>query len=333
MAKTLRLVFAALLTVALARDAAAHDRPAAMSYAAYEMLSAVVDVLKQHHVNRGKVDWPSLEDEAFAMVSAAQKPRDTAPAIQFLIRSLGERHTFLIGSAQWKAMTSGETSGTARGAAFGTLPVANLMQGGIGYLALPGHDGSASDDVAYVAVLRNALRLFRTRGVCRFIVDLRGNAGGNMFPMQSGLVSLLGRGPYGYWDDGAGLAPWPDPEKVARMDGIVAGPYAARPADQSRAAVAVLIDRRTASSGESAAIAFEGRPRARLFGEPTAGLTTGNEAFALPDGMHIAVTTVRAMDRNKRPFPIAVVPDVETPPGAETNDAALAWLRAQRCPR
>jgi len=333
MAKTLRFVFAALLTIALPSDAVAHDRPPAMSHAAYEMLAAVVKVLKQHHVNRGKVDWPSLEDEAFAMVSAAQKPRDTAPAIQFLIRSLGERHTFLIGSAQWKAMVAGEASGTSRGAAFGMLPVANLMQGSIAYLALPGHDGSASDDVAYVAVLRNALRRFHARGVCRYIVDLRGNQGGNMFPMQAGLVSLLGRGPYGYWNNGAGLAPWPDPEKVARLDGVVAGPYAARPADQSRAAVAVLIDRHTASSGEGAAIAFEGRPHTRFFGEPTAGLTTGNEAFALPEGMHIAVTTVRAMDRNKRPFPIAVVPDVETPPGVPTNDAALAWLRAQHCPR
>ncbi|MEI9990923.1 MAG: S41 family peptidase [Rhizomicrobium sp.] len=209
------------------------------------------------------------------MVPGARKPRDTAPAIQFLIGSLGEKHTFLIGSARWKAMTYGETAGTARGAAFGMLPVTNLMRDRIGYLALPGHDGSAADDAAYVAVLRNALRRFRAEGICRYVIDLRGNGGGNMFPMQAGLASLLGKRPYGYWDVGAGFAPvaWLDPEKVPRMDGTIAGPYVAAPADQSRAVVAVLVDRRTASSGEATAIAFEGRPHTRFIGEPTAGFT------------------------------------------------------------
>jgi len=55
--------------------------------------------------------------------------------------------------------------------------------------------------------------------------------------------------------------------------------------------VAVLTDAKTASSGEAVAIAFRGRGRTRSLGSPTAGLTSTNTAFDLPEASRITLTT------------------------------------------
>jgi cold shock CspA family protein len=51
-----------------------------------------------------------------------------------------------------------------------------------------------------------------------------------------------------------------------------------------RTPIAVLTTRHTARAGEAVALAFRAKPRARLIGAPTAGLTTGNRTRVLRDG-------------------------------------------------
>jgi carboxyl-terminal processing protease len=97
--------------------------------------------------------------------------------------------------------------------------------------------------------------------------------------------------------------------------------------------VAVLTGPRTASSGEAVTIAFRGRPRTRSFGLPTAGLSTANGTFPLPDGAAIFLTTAVEADRTGRRFGDKIEPDqrVDAEP-AEVGDAAMEaatqWLRA-----
>ena len=68
--------------------------------------------------------------------------------------------------------------------------------------------------------------------------------------------------------------------------------------DLSKVPLAVLTGPATASAGESVVIALKGRPHTRFFGQPTAGLPTGNRTFTLPDGAVIALTTTVELDRN-----------------------------------
>src|SRR5437899_12878929 len=58
------------------------------------------------------------------------------------------------------------------------------------------------------------------------------------------------------------------------------------PHRQVRARVyrAVLTDESTASVGEAVAVAFIGRSNTRSFGQPTAGVPTGNVVYHLADG-------------------------------------------------
>lgn len=95
--------------------------------------------------------------------------------------------------------------------------------------------------------------------------------------------------------------------------------------------VAVLIDGGTGSSGEAVAIAFKGRAGTRFFGVPTAGVSTSNNGFRLPDQANLVITVGMDVDRTGERYALDVDPD-ETVPFEETAggdnqlEAAIAWL-------
>jgi hypothetical protein len=310
-------------------SAQADDKPSGMSPAAYAELRAAIDVLKAHHINRDTVDWLALESQAFAQVSTAQQTPDVYPAIQFLIAQLHEKHTFFMNPDEWRARGTGKPSGNVQPPS-SPLPQSESL-GDVGHIVLPWHSGPPQGDAAYVAAIYDALARFQAQGVCRYIVDLRGNSGGSWGPMIAGVTPLLGTGPFGYWIYGSGYeTPWPD---LAHPKGEGAPVYAPPPPAQPDAFVAVLVNRYTSSSGEFTAITFEGRPNMRIFGETTMGDVTGNTAYALPDEAHIAVSMSRTLDRNKRLYRTGVTPDEATPLGHATQNAAVDWLDRQSCPR
>jgi carboxyl-terminal processing protease len=97
--------------------------------------------------------------------------------------------------------------------------------------------------------------------------------------------------------------------------------------------VAVLIGPGTASSGEAVALSFRGRARTRFFGEPSAGLSTGNQVYPLPDGAQIVLTGVIMLDRNGRGDGERLMPDEILPAKADgadavdpAIDAVIRWL-------
>ena len=150
-----------------------------------------------------------------------------------------------------------------------------------------------------------------------------------MYPMLAGLRPFLGDGILGTFEGatrGSGVA-W-----NATQVGV-APPNALAPLET--AFVAVLTGPRTASSGEAVTVSFRGRPRTRSFGQPTAGLTTGNEMYGLPDGGALLLTTSVYVDRTGRRYGASVPPDesVGQPAGGaisrdETLERAKKWLAA-----
>ena len=99
--------------------------------------------------------------------------------------------------------------------------------------------------------------------------------------------------------------------------------------------MAVLVGPRTASSGEVTAMAFIGRPAARLFGQPTGGYTTANRPYKLPDGAGLLLATMTEADRTHQLHLGPLVPDEVVPPTAPADgsdpalQAATTWLRKQ----
>lgn len=315
----------AFLLCATISSACADDVPDAKTE-----LAAAIAVLKDHHMNSSKLDWPTVESEAQTMLGGKTAATDAYPAIRFVIGQLGEKHTFLMSAIGAKAQMTGKPVGNVRPPDVHT-PEGYALAGGIGLITLKTHLASPASDIAYAGAARDALDTFARTQTCRYIVDLREDGGGNMYPMLNGLQALLGDEPYGYWQNAiAAEAPWRlATESTLPVGDIAAGAH--QRALQGSAPVAVLIGGDTGSSGEFTVMAFEGRPHTRFFGEPTAGYLTTNEHHDLPDGAYLAVSTGWASDRLHRTYRETIAPDEATPPGQATLDAAIAWLKKQPC--
>jgi hypothetical protein len=326
-----------LFSVPAAEASSGNDPASSMSVAAVTELKEAIGLLKNYHINRNKVDWKIVAEKAFAIASNAKTAADTYPAIRFVIEQLGEKHTLLMTADLIKALQSGHSDDKAMAAAVAQAsqkPEGLPLAGRIGYLRVPALSGSPDSEIAYVAALRAKLSEFQKEGECRFVIDLRGNTGGDMWPMLNGLVSLLGAPPYGYFEYVNGKMPW-DLTKgyMGMVDSGVKPVSAELSAAQSNKPVAVLINRYTVSAGEFTGIAFEGRPHVRFFGEPSFGDVTFNEAHDLPDGASLAISEGWVSDRLGKPYRVALVPDEQTLRGPPTLNAALQWLKTQPCRR
>ncbi len=212
-------------------------------------------------------------------------------------------------------------------------PTGKLIAPGIGLLTLPDCDldGLLADGTAYQDCVSALLLGLAVQGAVRWIVDLRLNHGGNMWPMLAGIGPLAGHGELGafvrgeerwFWSYAAGEASI-DGEVLSRVQSEVMAPLL------EDAPVAVLISQLTASSGEILTLSFVGRSGTRLFGEPTRGLTTSNSLYELSDGAALLITSAIDADRTGQLYDGPITPDVDIPTDwAEFQTAADPVLAA-----
>ena len=294
--------------------------------AAERELDSAIAIVRRVSLWRDTVTWSSVEPAVRAAAAGAETVADVYSAIRYLLSRLGDHHSLLMrpqGAQSFKT-----------GGADNAQPVVRVQQTGIGYVAMPGFAGGDRTAIAaYARRLQDSLAsaVGRGAGACRWILDLRGDTGGNMWPMLAGLRPFLGESGLGSFATADGSGPLWHANQVAN---VVPLPSLV-PLDS--AYVAVLTGPRTASSGEAVTIAFRGRPRTRSFGLPTAGLSTANQGYPLPDGAMIFVTTAVEADRTGARYGHAIAPDDLVPAGlpGDGNDLevarAVAWLEVQPC--
>jgi hypothetical protein len=298
-----------------------------------------LDVMEFNSVRRYEIDWPAFRATARAEAEAAgaRTPVETYPTVIAALERIGDRHSFFVPA---QVAPQAEPAGVTGPASID--PSTQVVAPGIGYLDVPAFQGGgqAGDDLAdqYHALIQSVDTL---APMCRWVVDLRGNTGGNMWPMIAGVGPILGEGTVGYFIDPDTVTnTWFYDNGRAGIDDLVIAraetPYVL---GSPLPNVAVLTDSLTASSGEAVAVAFRGRPGARSFGEATWGVSTANVAFQLSDGSVIFLTTTTSVDRLGTRYGQELQPDEVVPAGTKTGDpasdtvlsAALTWLNAQAC--
>ncbi|MGW9499317.1 S41 family peptidase [Streptomyces prasinus] len=293
--------------------------------------------MQETSLRRNAIDWSRVRDEAFDAAANAHAPSDTYRAISQAVGSLGDGHSYFYTPEQVD-----EISAAAGGVAGQGIEGRRLVDG-LGYIALPGVQGDAKALAVYVDRGRAEIAAADRGGACGWVVDLRRNRGGNMWPMLTVLGPILGEGEAGAFVDADGQAtsfvirdgaprrgndtwPWTPPSRVAR---------------QNPPPVAVLTDGRTASSGEATAVEFRGRPSTRTFGMPTAGIPTGIAPRTLTDGAVLGITESEIADRTGRTYQGPLQPDEEILTrakdfGTDTDralSAASEWLAGLGCPK
>ncbi|NOT09266.1 MAG: hypothetical protein HOP28_13805 [Gemmatimonadales bacterium] len=308
------------LLIGVTLPARAQSGSAPLSAVADAYLRAALDTLQAVTLDRTAIPWQSVRDSAFLLAAGARTARDTYGAIQWALRRVN-KHSFL------QAAPPGAVS--------------TLVDGRYGYIRVPQRGGPG---VSLADSLHIAVGTLQDAGACGWIVDLRGNGGGNMWPMLAGIGPLLGDTLVGQFGSGAGTERWYYRQGIS---GIVRPTGAldtvtriTTPAVELRrrdAPVAVLIDGGTGSSGEAMTIAFRGRPNSRSFGSSTAGFATVNRGARLSDGANMVVTIGYNADRQGTFYPERLEPDTAiagAPPGwpfptDNVSMTAIQWLAGQ----
>jgi C-terminal processing protease CtpA/Prc len=134
-----------------------------------------------------------------------------------------------------------------------------------------------------------------------------------MWPMLAGVGPLTGEGVLGSFLAADGTrTPWmyENGEVKAGNEVLLKLPNPYKVKNQ-QAPVAILVSERTASSGEAILVSFIGRPNTRIFGVPTAGLSTANQNITLVDGAQLILTTAVFADRRGKLYGKQIVPDVD----------------------
>ena len=299
------------------------------SPAARAVLETAIENIKARALKRERVT-PDVERSARLLAAGAVTAADVYWAVQYLIATLADGHSGLFSPSAWKTVN-------------GSNPAARVENrepqvrtyGRIGYVEMPGYLGNQPDLLrSYAARVHGMLQATQSSVACGWIVDLRDNDGGNVFPMLAALKPFLGDEPLG-----ANVGPDgpTEPRRAGRNVDV-------EPSTQLRrlenAWAAVLVGARTNSAGEGVTLAFRGRPRTRIFGQATAGRTTANTAITLPDGSGLALAVAVMADRTGRIYGGRIEPDElvatsdprTTPETDSVLAAASAWLtRSSGC--
>jgi C-terminal processing protease CtpA/Prc len=197
----------------------------------------------------------------------------------------------------------------------------------IGYVRVNGFSGSESEATEFAASLQALIAEQDHENIRGWLVDLRDNSGGNMWPMIAGIGPLLWEGTYGYFiDPDSNISSWGylAGSSVLEDSNIVSveQPYELLNASPR---IAVLSSRRVASSGEATLIAFKKLDNVKIFGTDSCGLSTANSMFELSDGAEFFLTVSTMADREMIKYGDSIEVDVDAN-AEDAVDVAVEWI-------
>ena len=289
-------------------------------------------IVKQNSIFVDSLNWTLLDKDIAGFSRGLQTVAEARFVADYLIqqlRAVGDNHSFIqnkVVAEQYRKSNSNPEK-----------PLAKLLPGNIGYISVPGFGSTnAAVSVQFATDIQDMIRELDSKSkINGWVVDLRGNTGGNMYPMIAGLGPLTGEGTLGHFikmvDKRELTTAW-----FYKKGGSGAGsgtivkvlkPYKLK---NKASKVAVLIGRKTSSSGEMTAISFIGKKSSRLFGTSSGGYTTGNVSFSLSDGSNLLLASSYTADRNMKRYRKKINPDEVVKPVGDGTDgdvkAASAWL-------
>jgi hypothetical protein len=287
-------------------------------------LDEVIRTAQANAIHRERIDWVGFRSRVIEAGRGAETIAETGPAISLALDLLDDQHSTFTSASGARLVKRNTRQCEAPVAAAPVLPP------DIGYVRVGSFSGSGTAATAFADTVQQQIRAIDRPNLTGWIVDLRGNGGGNMYPMVAGVGPILGDGLAGYFIDPNGATvSWGFLNGAAR--------YGSSDAQRTTSSytllrpdprVAVLTDQRVASSGEAVAISFRARRGTRSFGTPTCGLSTSNRGFPLSDGSLLNMTVGVMADRTRQPYGHAIAPDETIYDADVLVRRAIAWLRA-----
>lgn len=305
--KHLSSVFGSILLLAIASVLLAGCGTPEQNY-----VKKAVKLMNKHGLFAEGPAWEAARADALAANPATMD--EAYDITRQALKVAGGKHSFIY-TVERQQQSAAEDKETA--------PSVTLREDGILLITIPEFSGQTKDEnQRYARTVLDALPEEGTpeagtlKGV---VIDLRGNTGGNMYPMIAAIHRFL-----------------PDDTilrfKSRKFSTPITKLFVLQSLDLREqmliiCPVALLTDENTASSGEATLLCFRGLKNTRTFGAPTAGYASANKPYPMPDGSKLVLTISCDVARTGEIFcDDPIEPDVVTDKPLEE---ALAWIRSR----
>ena len=297
--------------------------PINQSAIAKAYVNEILTIMRSNAVTRYIVDWGNLESEVNQLAANAQSINETYPAITRALELLGTNHSFL--NASSGALITYPSTLTCTQ----SFDIDTPNEAGIGYIRVDSYGpNNAETQTEFATNIQAKIAQQDREGITAWIVDLRNNQGGNMWPMIAGLGPLFDSSLLGYFADAdENFIPWGYENGQSILNGTpIVTVNANYTLINASPKIAVLSSQRVASSGEATLIAFKKQNNVRFFGTDTCGLSTANSSFELSDGSVLFLTTAITVDREQEKYGDRVPVDQPSTPETVLTEA-ISWLQ------
>ncbi|SHK89524.1 Peptidase family S41 [Chryseobacterium polytrichastri] len=301
-------------------------------------------LIHDHALNKDKIDWNSLQTEVYNKTKEAGNIQAALSVYPYLFEKIEDHHGWLSyknKNYRWIKNVKRLDNEVVKNAVKKYEKVeAVVINKNIGYLRIPGNSDFSTKKMDSIAGnIVDEIDKINSGKIKGWIIDLRLNTGGNMYPMIAGISDLIG--------DNEKIGGFVTSEKKSEGDWILKNGNIYVDNNQvlnrrklkvpvgKQLPVAVLISGYTASSGEMTAVSLVGRKNTKMFGEDSAGYTTTNEGFKVDSnsGLNLAVGYV--VDRTGKIYIENVKPDMEIIGGDNFEDlntdkkitASVEWIK------
>ena len=289
---------------------------------AIKFINQVVDITKNNSIVADSLNWEGIRKDMLSLAYGAQTTSECYETVNYLLTQLrkkGDNHSNFYPPAFNKKNKTINIDGRT--------PSGSYLGNSIGYINVPGFTSiNKKIGIEFATAIQSLIRTIDSaHAIESWIVDLRENTGGNMYPMIAGLGPLIGEGKLGYF-----YSPKNKNEYAWQYKNGAAGagittickvenPYTLK---NNHVKVIVLTGYNTASSGEMTLISFKGKENTTVMGMPTAGYSTGNGGHSLSDGSMLNLCESYCRDRNKKSYFGKIEPDeiIADDPGSEGDN-------------
>ena len=309
-------------------------------------LDKIIEHAEKNSLYRKNVDWTALKKEMYVLAKNAHSISQLKPSLDLMLKKLNDTHGRVFHNNQYLSYYSGEKKAHRKNIdndVYSEIQSTQVyefkainLQDSIGYVRIVGLP--MGDNQKMSADIQNAVCKVIENGAKKWIIDLRYNGGGNMFPMVEGLTNIIGDGTVGgtkgVTEDESSV--WQIKEGDFFYDEQNVAIENKCPIPQIQK-VAVLTSVYTASSGEALAVILKNRPKTRFFGNKTMGMVTATDYNQIDSltAMMISVSYYKDRESNVYKEYIDVDEIIDFEPKAETNkdkgiSRAIEWLKESR---
>ncbi|SEK27107.1 Peptidase family S41 [Maribacter orientalis] len=282
----------------------------------------IYTLIKEESIYNEHVNWTSIYLNVKDSIKAFNSLNDKYIAIEYVLSQLPDQHAFFLHPNDSIRFLSTKNK---------EIPKVHykIIDKTIGYIKINGFAANDSLSKIYSSNIRKALlEIDQTSDLDGWILDVRNNQGGKVGTFALGISPLYSDSIIGYSKTNKLEY---KPHKISKNSyhfgsAIINSISQKSTLSNSKAKIAILVNKKTASLAEFLALTLKSQKNTRIFGQKTTGFTTDLMTYQFVSGAEFGFSTSYMCDRDKKEQITGLIPDVTCSDGEEVN-FAIKWIK------